>query len=95
MAWNTETEMQEEVLVQEGSTYALIVWNDDVNTFDWVIKALIEICHMEHEQAEQCSLIIHFNGKSTVAEGSYNEIKNQCEAILDRGINASVEQYCL
>jgi len=69
----------------------LIVWNDQVNTFDWVIETLIEVCGHSYEQAEQCSYIIHFQGKYAVKQGSYEELKPMCDAITDRGINATVE----
>lgn len=69
----------------------LIVWNDEVNTFQWVIDTLMEICGHSYEQAEQCSYIIHFQGKYAVKKGTYDELKPMCEAITDRGIGATVE----
>jgi len=69
----------------------LIVWNDEVNTFDWVIETLVEICGHSYEQAEQCSYIIHFQGKYAVKQGSYDELKPMCDAITERGIGATVE----
>ena len=71
--------------------YQLVVWNDDVNTFDWVIETLVEICGHTYEQAEQCAFIIHFNGKYAVKEGAYEDLRPKCDAILERGINATVE----
>lgn len=69
----------------------LIVWNDNVNTFEWVIDTLMEICDHTYEQAEQCAYIIHFQGKYAVKQGSYEELKPQCDAITERGIGATVE----
>lgn len=69
----------------------LVVWNDDVNTFEWVIESLVEICGHTYEQAEQCAYIIHFQGKYAVKQGSYEQLKPLCEAISERGINATVE----
>jgi ATP-dependent Clp protease adaptor protein ClpS len=71
--------------------YNLIVWNDDVNTFDWVIETLIEVCDHTPEQAEQCSLIIHFKGKCPVKNGDYETLKPMCDAITERGIGATIE----
>ena len=71
--------------------FQIVVWNDDVNTFEWVIETLIEICKHSYEQAEQCAYIIHFKGKYAVKEGSYEELKPMCDAITDRGIGATVE----
>jgi ATP-dependent Clp protease adaptor protein ClpS len=69
----------------------LIVWNDDVNTFQWVIETLVEVCGHSEEQAEQCAYLIHYKGKYSVKQGAYDDLKPQCDAITDRGINATVE----
>jgi ATP-dependent Clp protease adaptor protein ClpS len=69
----------------------LIVWNDEVNTFEWVIETLIEVCGHTYEQAEQCSYFIHYRGKYAVKQGSYDELKPLCDAITERGIGATVE----
>jgi ATP-dependent Clp protease adaptor protein ClpS len=82
----------EELAVAEAEPYQLIVWNDDVNTFDWVIETLIEVCRHTQEQAEQCTLLIHYKGKCDVKRGSYEELEPMCTAITDRGINATIEQ---
>lgn len=74
-----------------GTSCSLIVWNDEVNTFEWVIETLIEICGHSTEQAEQCAIIIDAKGKYAVKDGSYETLKPQCDAITDRGINATVE----
>lgn len=76
-------------LVDKGCS--LIVWNDEVNSFQWVIETLMEVCGHSFEQAEQCSLIIHFQGKYAVKKGSYEDLKPQCEAITERGIGATIE----
>jgi ATP-dependent Clp protease adaptor protein ClpS len=81
----------EDVSIETEKMYHLIIWNDDVNTFDWVIQALMEICNHSYEQAEQCSLLIHFKGKYAVKEGSYEDLEPMCTAITDRGISATIE----
>ena len=81
-----------DVLTATASSCQLIVWNDEVNTFQWVIETLMDICGHAFEQAEQCAYIIHFKGKYAVKEGDFEELKPMCEAILDRGINATVEE---
>jgi ATP-dependent Clp protease adaptor protein ClpS len=90
---NTNTQLfeQTDVLLQEEKSCSLIVWNDEVNTFEWVIETLIEVCGHTEPQAEQCSLIIHNNGKYAVKQGDYDTLKPMCEAITDRGINATIE----
>jgi ATP-dependent Clp protease adaptor protein ClpS len=68
----------------------IIVFNDDVNTFDHVIDTLIRVCGHTSIQAEQCSLIIHYNGKCTVKTGSYDKLKIQCSRLLEAGLNAEL-----
>jgi ATP-dependent Clp protease adaptor protein ClpS len=80
-----------DVLTALDEPYSLIVWNDEVNTFEWVIETLVEVCGHSAEQAEQCAYIIHFQGKYAVKEGSYDELKPLCDAITDRGIGATLE----
>ncbi len=71
--------------------YSLIVWNDEVNTFDWVIETLMEICGHTLEQAEQCAMFIHYKGKYAVKKGDYDTLKPMCNSITERGIGATVE----
>ncbi|MFT4153435.1 ATP-dependent Clp protease adaptor ClpS [Parafilimonas sp.] len=75
-----------------AASYNLIVWNDEVNTFDWVIKTLVEVCGHTAEQAEQCAYIIHFQGKYAVKQGDYETLNPMRKAIIDRGINATIEE---
>lgn len=69
----------------------LIVYNDDVNTFDHVINTLIKVCKHSSEQAEQCTWIIHYNGKCQVKRGSFDRLKPMCAALLDKGLSAVIE----
>lgn len=91
----TQTGLKEdelvEVLDEVSNPFHLIVWNDEVNTFEWVIETLMEICNHSYEQAEQCAYVIHFKGKYAVKHGSYEVLKPMCDAITDRGIGATVE----
>ena len=80
-----------EVLEAIADPFHLVVWNDEVNTFEWVIETLIEICGHTREQAEQCAIIIDSNGKYAVKEGTYEMLKPMCDAITDRGIGATIE----
>lgn len=87
----THTWQDTELQTRTEEPCNLIVWNDEVNTFEWVIETLMEVCGHTYEQAEQCSYIIHFQGKYAVKQGSYEELKPQCDAITERGIGATVE----
>lgn len=88
-----EEEQQDvDVLEELDKGHSLIVWNDDVNTFEWVIETLIEVCGHSAEQAEQCAMIIHTQGKYAVKHGSYEELKPMRDAIVERGIDATIEE---
>ncbi|HTO15937.1 MAG TPA: ATP-dependent Clp protease adaptor ClpS [Edaphocola sp.] len=95
ISWDGNPGIKEDtdVLVdeQEELYNSLIVWNDEINTFDWVIDSLVEICGHTVVSAEQCAMIIHFSGKYAVKKGSFDDLKPQCEALLDRGISASID----
>jgi len=87
----TDSRSETDLLTDTDDFCSLIVWNDEVNTFEWVIETLIEVCGHSPEQAEQCSYFIHFKGKYAVKQGSYDELKPQCDAITERGIGATIE----
>jgi ATP-dependent Clp protease adaptor protein ClpS len=84
---------ESDTLIDEGLSHMLIVWNDDVNTFDWVIETLVEVCDHTPEQAEQCAMLIHTKGKYGVKKGPYEMLKPMCEAICERLINATIEEF--
>lgn len=90
----TETELLPDldVLEDDNAGFHLIVWNDEVNTFDWVIETLISVCKHTQEQAEQCTMLIHYKGKCSVKTGGYDGLKVMCDGITDRGIGASIEE---
>ena len=92
---NTGTKVWEDddtnVMVDATSSYQLIVWNDEVNSFDWVIETLVDICGHTQVQAEQCAMLIHFKGKYAVKDGDYDSLNPLREAITERGINATIE----
>lgn len=92
MNTNPQIAHDEDVLLLEETTDLrdLVVYNDDVNTFEHVIQALIDVCQHEPLQAEQCTLLIHHKGQCTVKIGSYEELEPMCTAIHDRGISADV-----
>lgn len=90
-----DTEVLDETLTDIGSGEAaeLIVYNDDHNTFDWVIQSLIEILGHSPEQAEQLSLIVHFKGKATVKTAPKSILRPKREALVDRGLSAVIEGF--
>lgn len=88
--WET---IEEEVLLEDstGNLSELIVYNDDFNTFDWVIESLMEICKHSFEQAEQLSLIVHFKGKAIVKTADFTTLLPMKDALCDRGLSAVIE----
>ncbi len=92
MKFAPEIEVIEEVDIDQEvvKLYALVVFNDDLNTFDNVINALIEVCGHTKHQAEQCTIIIHHKGKCAVKNGDFDELKPFRTAITDRGIGAEI-----
>jgi len=91
--FHTDTETEELVLTKEQTKELnqLVVWNDDVNTFDFVISTLMELCDHTMEQADQCALLIHMKGKCSVKRGEYKDLRPICEAMLDRGLSATID----
>ena len=87
--WQTQENSDLDVLTDKH--HNLIVWNDEVNTFDWVIESLVEICDHSPEQAEQCALFIHYKGKYGVKKGSFDFLRPKAEALIDRGIQATID----
>ena len=91
-------EEKEDVLVEEeisdadiGERAHLIVYNDDHNTFDWVIQCFIEVLNHSEAQSEQLALIIHFKGKATVKTAPKSVLKPKKDALVDRGLSAVIE----
>ena len=70
----------------------LIVYNDDHNSFEWVIQCFTEILNHSNEQSEQLSLIIHFKGKAIVKTDAFNILKPLKDALTDRGLSAVIER---
>lgn len=92
---NNDIEIQEEQLVDLKAVlepkFDLIIYNDDVNTFEFVIESLVDICNHNPIQAEQCTWIIHHNGKCSVKHDVLEELEPMCEAFLERKISAKIE----
>ncbi len=87
----TETLEKNKTSEQLVDEHNLIVFNDDVNTFDHVIESLIKVCEHDIVQAEQCTTLIHYKGKCEVKRGDYETLEPMCTALLDRGISAEVQ----
>lgn len=91
--FNTETETLQEIDLQEvmTDTFDLIIYNDDVNTFEHVTASLVDVCDHDAIQAEQCTWIIHHSGKCSVKRGSFEKLEPMCTALLERNLRAKIE----
>lgn len=89
---STKEKIQEEVdvLEQESNLNEIVLFNDDVNTFDFVIDSLIEVCEHTLEQAEQCTMLVHYKGKCTVKTGEYKDLEPRCTKLLNKGLSAEI-----
>jgi len=83
-------EISVEVLEEDIDVKDLVVFNDDFNTFEHVINTLIRVCKHSPEQAEQCTLLIHFKGKCAVKTGLFEELKPMKDSICEAGIDAKI-----
>lgn len=95
---NSVIEEVEELVLEEqakdtdsGHPSHLIVYNDDVNTFEWVIDCFVDVLNHSVQQAEQLAFIIHFKGKATVKTAPFSELKPKKEALVDRGLSAVID----
>ena len=89
---STKEKVRERVSVKESVQLdnEIVVYNDDVNTFDHVIDTLMRVCKHDELQAEQCAILVHYKGKCTVKTGSLDELKPQCSALLEAGLSAEL-----
>lgn len=89
---STKRKIQEEIdiLEKEKNLNEIVLFNDDVNTFDHVIDSLVEICDHTFEQAEQCAILVHYKGKCTVKTGEYEDLKPRCSRLLTKGLSAEI-----
>lgn len=89
---SAKEQLQESHLVEEleKNLNEIVLYNDDFNTFEHVILTLMEVCEHSPEQAEQCSLIVHYKGKCTVKTGAYTDLKPRCTRLLEAGLSAEI-----
>jgi ATP-dependent Clp protease adaptor protein ClpS len=90
MATIEKIQEQSSVLEAVDINNEIILYNDDVNTFDHVIDTLIAVCKHTGEQAEQCAILVHYKGKCTVKTGSFDDLKPQCTQLLEAGLSAEI-----
>jgi ATP-dependent Clp protease adaptor protein ClpS len=74
--------------------YFIVLHNDDVNTFEFVATTLIDVCGHDSHQATQCAYITHYKGKCEVKQGAFSDLKPRKDALVERGLQATIEASC-
>ena len=96
MLYDNDSDVLEAVLVEEavdnGTQAQLVVYNDDYNTFDWVIECFMKVLKHTSERSEQLAMIVHYKGKAIVKTASFEELKPKKDALVERGLSAVIEE---
>jgi ATP-dependent Clp protease adaptor protein ClpS len=77
--------------VEGGENRFLILHNDEVHSFDYVIETLIKVCEMDTIQAEQCTYLVHYKGKCDIKKGTFDFLKPFKQALIDKGLEATID----
>ncbi len=92
--YQNQVEIEEELAVDIDPLLKdqneIVLFNDDHNSFDFVIESLVEVCAHTLVQAEQCTLLVHYKGKCSVKRGEFEKLNPICTALLDRGLSAEI-----
>ena len=75
---------------ESGDDYSLILFNDEINTFDFVVETLMQVCEHDSEQAHQCALIAHHRGKCEVKKGLKEDLKHRCSIMINKGLSVEI-----
>ncbi len=90
MSTREKIQEEEDVLTQEVNQHEIVLFNDEIHTFEYVIDSLINVCEHTTEQAEQCTWLVHFKGKCTVKTGELDDLKSRCSKLLELGLSAEL-----
>jgi len=88
---NTQNKPKQDEKIDSTIEKHLILHNDDYHSFDYVIEALMHICEHEQEQAIQCTLLTHYNGKCDVKKGTFNYLRPMKQALIDKDLKATID----
>ena len=90
MANKEQLQKDVQTIEDQAPINEIVLFNDDINTFDHVIETLVDVCNHTFEQAEQCSILVHYKGKCTVKTGAYNNLEPRCSKLLQAGLSAEI-----
>jgi ATP-dependent Clp protease adaptor protein ClpS len=88
---NTKSNSKESLNELLGKNRMLILHNDEINSFDFVIETLVKVCKHDEIQAEQCAFITHYKGKCDVKKGSFNLLKPMKDELINKGLSVTIE----
>lgn len=89
--YDLEESIQALLANSRTSDWSIVLYNDDVNTFDWVISCLMKYCGHDEIQAEQCAWFVHTKGKYAVKKGPQQSLKPICQTLIEKGLSAVLE----
>lgn len=90
MANKEQLQKDVQTIEDQAPINEIVLFNDDINTFDHVIETLVDVCNHTFEQAEQCSILVHYKGKCTVKTGAYDDLEPRCSKLLQAGLSAEI-----
>ena len=90
MANKEQLQKDVQTIEDQAPINEIVLFNDDVNTFYHVIETLVDVCNHTFEQAEQCSILVHYKGKCTVKTGAYDDLEPRCSKLLQAGLSAEI-----
>ena len=90
MANKEQLQKDVQTIEDQAPINEIVLFNDDVNTFDHVIETLVDVCNHTFEQAEQCSILVHYKGQCTVKTGAYDDLEPRCSKLLQAGLSAEI-----
>jgi ATP-dependent Clp protease adaptor protein ClpS len=90
MANKEQLQKDVQTIEDQAPINEIVLFNDDVNTFDHVIETLVDVCNHTFEQAEQCSILVHYKGKCTVKTGAYDDLEPRCSKLLQAGLSVEI-----
>ena len=90
MANKEQLQKDVQTIEDQAPINEIVLFNDDVNTFDHVIETLVDVCNHTFEQAEQCSILVHYKGKCTVNTGAYDDLEPRCSKLLQAGLSVEI-----
>lgn len=90
MSTREKTKKDVDRLEKKTNLHEIVLHNDDVNSFDFVIDALIDVCEHTSLQAQQCTILVHYKGKASVKKGEFKDLKSRCTKLLDLGLSAEI-----